>query len=56
MFLKENIDETFTKQFNEVGITNKDDIITILNGFNQIAEIGYMWYVNNIIKNKQKND
>lgn len=49
MFLKENIDETFTKQFNEVGITNKDDIITILNGFNQIAEIGYMC-VNNIIK------
>ena len=47
MFVKENINETFIKQFNELGITNEKDIITILNGFEQIAEIGYEWYVNN---------
>ena len=51
MFLKGQIDETFIKQFNELGITNENDIITILNGFDQIAEIGYAWYVNNQVKN-----
>lgn len=53
MFLKNQIDETFIKQFNELGITNENAIITILNGFDQIAEIGYAWYVNNSIENKE---
>ena len=47
MFQKEQIDETFITRFTELGITNTDDMITILNGFEQIAEIGYAWYVNN---------
>lgn len=47
MFQKEYIDETFITKFTELGITNTDDMITILNGFEQIAEIGYAWYVNN---------
>ena len=52
MFLKNEINETFIKQFNELGITNEKDIITILNGFDQIAEIGYAWYVSNNINKK----
>ena len=55
MFLKGQIDETFIKQFNELGITNENDIITILNGFDQIAEIGYAWYVNKKL-NIENND
>ena len=46
MFIKEDINETFINQFAALGITNEEDIITILNGFNEIAEIGYAWYVN----------
>ena len=30
-----------------MGVTNENDIITILNGLDNIAEIGYAWYVNN---------
>ena len=51
MFIKNNIDETFIKLFATLGINNENDIITILNGFDQIAEIGYAWYVNNQVKN-----
>ena len=47
MFVKGQIDEIFIKQFAELGVTNKEEIVTILNGFEQIAEIGYAWYVNN---------
>ena len=56
MFIKNNIDETFIKQFATLGINNENDIITILNGFDQIAEIGYAWYVNNIVKNHKVYD
>ena len=56
MFIKNNIDETFIKLFATLGINNENDIITILNGFDQIAEIGYAWYVNNIVKNHKVYD
>ena len=56
MFIKNNIDETFVLQFAALGINNENDIITILNGFDQIAEIGYAWYVNNIVKNHKVYD
>ena len=56
MFIKESINETFIQQFNELGITNEENIITILNGFEQIAEIGYAWYVNNKAKKLNTND
>ena len=55
MFIKGQINETFIKNFNELGITNENDIITILNGLDNIAEIGYAWYVNNMA-NKQNNN
>lgn len=53
MFIKESINETFIQQFNELGITNKEEIVTILNGFEQIAEIGYAWYVNKYKKTEK---
>lgn len=52
MFLKNEINETFIKQFAELGVTNEQDIITILNGFDQVAEISYAWYVSNNINKK----
>ena len=56
MFIKGQINETFIKNFNELGITNENDIITILNGLDNIAEIGYAWYVNNKAKKLNTND
>ena len=56
MFLKEDINETFITQFEQLGITNEEEITTILNGFNQIAEIGYKWYINNQLKNIKSYD
>jgi hypothetical protein len=55
MFTKENINEAFISKFAELGVTNKEEIVTILNGFEQIAEIGYAWYVNKY-KNTDKYD
>lgn len=51
MFLINDLDETYITKFNQLGITNKEDIITILNGLDEIAEIGYVWYRNNKVKN-----
>ena len=57
MFLKNEIDETFITKFAELGITDSNEMITILNGFEQIAEIGYEWYVNNnLMKRTNTND
>ncbi len=54
MYLKGEIDETYIKQFAALGVTNENDIVTILNGLDNIAEIGYAWYVNNNL-NKTEN-
>lgn len=54
MYLKGEIDETHIKQFVALGVTNENDIVTILNGLDNIAEIGYAWYVNNNL-NKTEN-
>ena len=56
MFLNDNIDETFIQQFVALGVTNENDIVTILNGFDQIAEIGYARYVNNKANKLNNND
>lgn len=57
MFLTNQPDETFITQFTELGITDSNEMITILNGFEQIAEIGYEWYVNNnLMKRTNTND
>lgn len=53
MFLINDVDETYITKFNRLGITNKEDIITILNGLDEIAEIGYVWYKNNKVKNEE---
>ena len=54
MFVKGQIDEKYIKQFAALGVTNENDIVTILNGLDNIAEIGYAWYVNNNL-NKTEN-
>lgn len=57
MFQIGNINETFIKQFEELGITNENDIVAILNGLDSIAEIGYAWYSynnHNILINNEK--
>ena len=56
MYIIDNIDETFIKQFAALGVTNENDIITILNGLDNIAEIGYAWYVNNKANKLNTND
>ena len=56
MFLNDNIDETFIQQFAALGVTNEQEIITILNGLDQVAEICYAWYVNNKIKIEKEYD
>lgn len=56
MFLNNIIDETYIHKFNVLGITNENDIITILNGFDEIAELGYAWYINNVVKNAENYD
>ena len=56
MFVKGQIDEKYIKQFAALGVTNENDIITILNGLDNIAEIGYAWYVNNKAKKQNNND
>ena len=50
MFLKDDLENRYIEEFNKLGITNEDDIITILNGLDEIAEIGYVWYKNNKVK------
>ena len=55
MFVKGQIDEKYIKQFAALGVTNENDIITILNGLDNIAEIGYAWYVNKKL-NIENND
>ena len=56
MFVNGQVDEIYIKQFAELGVTNENDIVTILNGFDQIAEIGYAWYVNNKANKLNNND
>lgn len=47
MFLKTDINEEYIEEFNKLGITNTDDILTILSGFDMLAEIGYTYYKEN---------
>ena len=56
MFLKQDIDETLNKYLFDLGITDEDEMITLLNGLDEIAEIGYTLYVNNSIKRTESND
>ena len=52
MLNNNGLDEIYINQFAALGVTNENDIVTILNGFDQIAEIGYAWYVKNNNLNK----
>lgn len=56
MLNNNGLDEIYINQFAALGVTNEQEIITILNGLDQVAEICYAWYVNNRIKKEEKND
>lgn len=56
MLNNNGLDEIYINQFAALGVTNEQEIITILNGLDQVAEICYAWYVNNKIKKEEKND
>lgn len=47
MFIKTDIDENYISEFNKLGITNTDDMLTILNGLDVLAEIGFISFNNN---------
>lgn len=47
MFLNSEIDETYKQEFAKLGITDENKMLTILNGLDAVAEIGYVWYKNN---------
>lgn len=55
MLNNNGLDEIYINQFAELGVTNEQEIITILNGLDQVAEICYAWYVNNKIKKEYDN-
>lgn len=46
MFYKEISDE-YKKEFEKLNITNVEEMLSILNGFNRIAELGYTVYMKN---------
>lgn len=56
MFLKQDIDETLKNYLFDLGITDEDEMITLLNGLDEIAEMGYALYINNSIKRTEIND
>lgn len=49
MFLKSEIDETYRQEFAKLGIVDENQMLTILNGLDEIAEAGYVWYKNNVL-------
>jgi len=56
MLNNNGLDEIYINQFAALGVTNEQEIITILNGLDQVAEICYAWYVNNKIKIEKEYD
>ena len=55
MLNNNGLGEIYINQFAALGVTNEQEIITILNGLDQVAEICYAWYVNNKIKKEYDN-
>lgn len=51
-----SLDEIYINQFAALGVTNEQEMITILNGLDQVAEICYAWYVNSKIKSIEEYD
>ena len=56
MFQENLINEAYINKFKELGITDMENIISILSGFENLAEICYTWYINNNFKNTIHND
>ena len=56
MFVNGQVDEIYIKQFAELGVTNENDIVTILNGLDKVADICYAWYINNKVNKSNYNE
>lgn len=44
MFTKNDLDNDLINEFKTLGISDENDMITILNGLDGLAEIGYIIY------------
>ncbi|MCQ2185468.1 MAG: hypothetical protein MJY92_01920 [Bacteroidales bacterium] len=53
MVLTENLKEDVKDEFKKLGIENIDDMLSICNGLDAIAEIGYTIYKNKRLKNSR---
>jgi|GEM_PF-5075214 len=52
MFLKDEITDEYRTKFEKLNITDIDEMLSILNGFDYIAELAYSSYKNNREKNE----
>lgn len=44
MFLETDVTDEYRNEFEKLNITDLEDMLTILNGLDKIAEIGYTIY------------
>lgn len=44
MFLETDVTDEYKNEFKKLNITDLEDMLTILNGLDKIAEIGYIAY------------
>lgn len=52
MFIKDEITDEYRTEFEKLNITDMDEMLSILNGFDYIAELAYSSYKNNREKNE----
>ena len=48
MYTKTDLDNEYKTEFSKLGISSEDDMLGILNCFDTIAEIGYIFYHNGL--------
>lgn len=48
MFTKRDLDNGYKAEFSKLGISSEDEMLGILNCFDTIAEIGYIFYNNEL--------
>lgn len=48
MYTKTDLDNEYKTEFSKLGISSEDDMLGILNCFDTIAEIGYIFYNNGL--------
>ena len=48
MFTQRDLDNGYKTEFSKIGISSEDEMIGILNCFDTLAEIGYIFYTNEL--------